>query len=83
MRSLLHSIGADIFRLNFSHGEHSEKAKLVDMIRTIENKYSHPITILGDLQVSKNRRIRLKCIRNHLAVDRDPNCALGYSQKIK
>lgn len=47
--------GADIFRLNFSHGEHAEKAKLVDMIRTVEKKYNHPIAILGDLQGPKLR----------------------------
>jgi pyruvate kinase len=47
--------GADIFRLNFSHGEHSEKAKLVDMIRTVEKKYNHPIAILADLQGPKLR----------------------------
>jgi len=45
------SIGADIFRLNFSHGEHEEKAKLVQLIRSIEKKYNHPIAILADLQV--------------------------------
>ena len=43
--------GADVFRLNFSHGEHSEKLKLIKMIRTIEKKYNHPIAILADLQV--------------------------------
>ena len=43
--------GADVFRLNFSHGEHAEKAKLVDMIRVVEKKYNHPIAILADLQV--------------------------------
>jgi hypothetical protein len=43
--------GADIFRLNFSHGEHKEKARLVDIIRQIEKKYDHPICILADLQV--------------------------------
>ena len=47
--------GADIFRLNFSHGEHSEKAALVDIIRAIEEKYNHPICILGDLQGPKLR----------------------------
>ena len=47
--------GADIFRLNFSHGEHSEKAALVDIIRAIETKYNHPICILGDLQGPKLR----------------------------
>ena len=44
--------GADIFRLNFSHGEHSEKAELVKIIRSIEAKYNHPIAILADLQVT-------------------------------
>ncbi len=47
--------GADIFRLNFSHGEHSEKTKLVDTIRAVEKKYDHPIAILGDLQGPKLR----------------------------
>lgn len=44
-------IGADIFRLNFSHGEHQQKADLVDIIRAVETKYNHPIAILADLQV--------------------------------
>lgn len=47
--------GVDVFRLNFSHGEHSEKAKIVDMIRSVEAKYDHPIGILGDLQGPKLR----------------------------
>ena len=44
--------GADIFRLNFSHGEHQQKADMVKIIRAIEKKYDHPIAILADLQVS-------------------------------
>lgn len=47
--------GADVFRLNFSHGQHSEKAALVDIIRSIEKKYNHPIAILADLQGPKLR----------------------------
>lgn len=47
--------GADIFRLNFSHGEHGEKAELVKIIREIEMKYGHPIAILCDLQGPKLR----------------------------
>jgi pyruvate kinase len=43
--------GADAFRLNFSHGQPEEKAAIVDMIRTVEKKYGHPIAILADLQV--------------------------------
>mmetsp|Transcript_16036 Transcript_16036/g.21192 ORF Transcript_16036/g.21192 Transcript_16036/m.21192 type:complete len:588 (+) Transcript_16036:184-1947(+) len=47
--------GADVFRLNFSHGKHEEKAELVDIIRSIEEKWDHPIAILADLQGPKLR----------------------------
>jgi len=51
--------GADVFRLNFSHGSQEQKKELLDMIRTVEEKYSHPIAILGDLQGPK-LRVRFK-----------------------
>lgn len=47
--------GADVFRLNFSHGEHPQKKELLDIIRQVEQKYDHPIAILGDLQGPKLR----------------------------
>ena len=47
--------GADVFRLNFSHGEHAQKKELLDIIRSVEAKYDHPIAILGDLQGPKIR----------------------------
>lgn len=47
--------GADVFRLNFSHGAYDEKQKLVDIIREVEAKYRHPICILADLQGPKLR----------------------------
>ena len=47
--------GADVFRLNFSHGEHAQKKELLDIIRQVEAKYDHPIAILGDLQGPKLR----------------------------
>jgi len=47
--------GVDVFRLNFSHGSHEEKKGLVDIIRAVEEKYNHPIAILGDLQGPKLR----------------------------
>jgi len=47
--------GADIFRLNFSHGSQEQKLELLNIIRDIEEKYSHPIAILGDLQGPKLR----------------------------
>lgn len=47
--------GADVFRLNFSHGEHQQKKELLDVIRQVEQKYDHPIAVLGDLQGPKLR----------------------------
>ena len=47
----LFDLGADIFHLNFSHGEHKQKADLVNTIREVEKKYNHPIAIMADLQV--------------------------------
>ena len=47
--------GADVFRLNFSHGAHEEKAALLKIIRNLEAKYTHPIAILADLQGPKLR----------------------------
>jgi pyruvate kinase len=47
--------GADVFRLNFSHGSQEQKLELLLTIREVEEKYSHPICILGDLQGPKLR----------------------------
>ena len=47
--------GADVFRLNCSHGTGEEKTKLVKIIRDIEAEYNHPICILADLQGPKLR----------------------------
>lgn len=47
--------GADVFRLNFSHGEHPQKKELLDIIRAVEQKHDHPIAVLGDLQGPKLR----------------------------
>ena len=47
--------GADVFRLNFSHGSQEQKKELLLLIRAVEEKYSHPIGILGDLQGPKLR----------------------------
>ena len=47
--------GADMFRLNFSHGTQEEKLDLLHLIRQVEQKYSHPIAVMGDLQGPKLR----------------------------
>ena len=47
--------GVDVFRLNFSHGDHQSHIKKVDIIRDLEKKHNRYICILGDLQGPKFR----------------------------
>jgi len=47
--------GADVFRLNFSHGSHAEHKARLDMIREVETRLKRPIGILADLQGPKLR----------------------------
>jgi len=47
--------GADVFRLNFSHGAHEDHAALIEIIRNIEKKTGRPIGILADVQGPKLR----------------------------
>ncbi len=51
----LHLAGADVFRLNMSHGSHDEIAKRHEIIRQIEKELDSPIAILADLQGPKLR----------------------------
>lgn len=47
--------GVNVFRLNFSHGAHEDKKKIIDFIREINEKEPYNISILGDLQGPKLR----------------------------
>ena len=47
--------GADAFRINMSHGDQKQKAKLVEHIRALEKEFGRPTTILFDLQGPKLR----------------------------
>jgi pyruvate kinase len=47
--------GVNVFRLNFSHGSHEDKARIIDSIRKINNTEPYNISILGDLQGPKLR----------------------------
>jgi pyruvate kinase len=51
----LFAAGANVFRLNFSHGEHADHAERYRMIREIEREVGRPIGVLGDLQGPKLR----------------------------
>jgi len=47
--------GVNVFRLNFSHGSHEDKAKIIEHIRKINSTEPFNIAILGDLQGPKLR----------------------------
>jgi pyruvate kinase len=51
----LHEAGADVFRLNMSHGSHDEIRDRHRIIRQIEKDLDSPIAILADLQGPKLR----------------------------
>lgn len=47
--------GTDVFRLNFSHGDHDTKAEIIRRIRRLSKKRQRAVAILGDLQGPKIR----------------------------
>jgi pyruvate kinase len=51
----LFDAGADVFRLNMSHGTHEEQAQRHAIIRKVEADCGRPIAILADLQGPKLR----------------------------
>lgn len=51
----LHEAGADVFRLNMSHGSHDGIRELHRIIRQVEKDLDSPIGILADLQGPKLR----------------------------
>jgi len=51
----LHEAGADVFRLNMSHGDHAEIRVRHEIIRQVEKDLNSPIAILADLQGPKLR----------------------------
>lgn len=52
--------GVDVFRLNFSHGDHAAHLDVIGHIRAINEKYNTHIGILADLQGPKLRVGKIK-----------------------
>lgn len=48
-------VGVNVFRLNFSHGNHEDKLMIIEHIRNINKTEPYNIAILGDLQGPKLR----------------------------
>lgn len=54
MRQLFEA-GVDMFRLNFSHGDHAAHAKNVETARSLEKEFDRPIALMADMQGPKLR----------------------------
>src|SRR5580658_94757 len=82
----LFQAGADVFRLNFSHGTHEDHAKRFAMIRDLEQRFDRPIGILADVQGPKLRVGRFAGGRAHLQTGRpfrlDLNATPGDSNRV-
>src|SRR5579883_3305393 len=59
IRSLMRA-GMDVARLNFSHGNHEQKARLIELLRKVAKEEGRSICIMQDLQGPKIRTGRLK-----------------------
>lgn len=55
MLRFLHEAGVDVFRLNFSHGDHERMSMVMDSIRLVEKSVDRPIAVFADLQGPKIR----------------------------
>ena len=82
----LFQAGADVFRLNFSHGTHEDHAERFAMIRELEDRFDRPIGILADVQGPKLRVGRFGGGRVHLQTGQtfrlDLNATPGNAQRV-
>jgi pyruvate kinase len=51
----LAAAGADVFRVNFSHGTHEDHARSIEAVREAEAALDRPLAVLADLQGPKLR----------------------------
>ena len=83
----LFDTGADVFRLNMSHGSHDDHRARYDAIRSVEAETGRPIAILADLQGPKLRVGQFTAGAHDLEEgDRfrfDLNAASGDSQRVQ
>ncbi len=83
----LFQAGADLFRLNFSHGTHEDHAARIQAIRALEAEFARPIGILADVQGPKLRVGRFGGGRVHLQTGQefrlDLNPTPGNSRRVE
>jgi pyruvate kinase len=82
----LFEAGADVFRLNFSHGSHEQHQHSMDIIRAFEATTGRPVGVLCDLQGPKLRVGRIKggkaTLKSGGKLRLDLDEALGSAKRI-
>ncbi len=82
----LFEAGVDVFRLNFSHGDHEQQKINIGNLRKLEKKKGRPITILQDLQGPKFRVGRFENATVELTHGQtfqfDNNQTLGNNERV-
>jgi pyruvate kinase len=64
-------VGADVFRVNFSHGSHEDHAESIGFVRAAEEAVGRPLGVLADLQGPKIRLGRFADTTVRLKVGQD------------
>jgi pyruvate kinase len=78
--------GADVFRINFSHGAHETHARSIEAVRAAEAALDRPLAVLADLQGPKLRLAEFDGGRANLRVGQafrlDLHGALGNPDRV-
>ncbi|TFE36809.1 pyruvate kinase [Paraburkholderia dipogonis] len=82
----LYLSGADVFRLNMSHGSHAEHTERLRAIRRIEARHARPIGVLLDLQGPKLRVAKFRdgqvCLQAGQAFCFDQDTTPGSESRV-
>lgn len=71
--------GADVLRLNFSHGDHKTHKMRIDLVREVNRKYGFNMKILGDLA---GYRIRLNKLKKNIPIEKNQIFYLAAEKNI-
>ncbi|CDL63295.1 Pyruvate kinase [Klebsiella pneumoniae IS39] len=75
--------GANVVRMNFSHGTPEDHQLRADKVREIAAKLGRHVAILGDLQGPKNSRIDLQRRQNFSSTSAINSCSTQTLAKAK
>jgi len=81
-KEMLHALvkeGVDVFRLNFSHGSHSDHQKVIENVREINKEIGSTVALLLDLQGPK---IRVQEMEPNIVIVRGQSFVITTRQLI-